>query len=180
MGQALAIVIILVIGMALYNKYLKNDKQNPRKKTGDLIDISEAWISMDNLPYRSKDNLLNEEENDFYLRVARLLAPNYYLLPRIRLADFLMLPGGVENRQAYQSRIDDRAVDFLICSAPELQPQMAVFVENDNEARKKQIRDSFVRSAVEAAGINTITVKIAPLPEDDFIVRQLRKAGLTI
>ncbi|MGE5454581.1 MAG: DUF2726 domain-containing protein [Methylocystaceae bacterium] len=178
MGQALAVVILLVLGRAIYNKYTKIKPNATRKnKGGEIIDISEAWISMDNLPYRRKDAIVNIEEIALFELVNSLLPDNYHLLPRVRLADILSLPGSTENRQAYQARLNDRAVDFIICST-ELQPRLIIFVENDTEARKKQIRDGFVRRAIETSGIPYLNIKVNPLPDKDFLAKQLNKAGV--
>jgi len=179
LGQALALVILLVLGVAIYNKFNKSNSAKPRKnKSGDVIDISDAWIAMDNLPYRRKETVISVDEIALYRQLISLLPAEYTIFPKVRLADILLLPGNVENRTAYQARINDRAVDLLICSAEQLIPLLVIFIETDTDARKKQIRDNFVRRAVESSGLPCLTVKINPLPALDILAKQLIKAGI--
>lgn len=181
MVQVLALVILLVLGAALYNKLTKPGTTVKRKtKSGDIIDISDAWIAMDNLPYRLKQTMLNDDEIKLYQLLTEIMASDYVICPRVRLADILTLPNNVENRQAYQARINDRAVDFVICSSRNLQPLLAVFTETEIEARKKQIRDGLVRKALEAAGMAWIAIKVNPLPMTESIIKQLQKEGISI
>ncbi|MGE5379480.1 MAG: DUF2726 domain-containing protein [Methylocystaceae bacterium] len=178
MAQALAVIIILVIATVLYNKFKDVFTHNKNNKGGQVIDISDAWIPADNLPYRSKETLIGPEENALYQLLISVLPPDYCILPRVRLADLLYLPSHVENRQAYQARINDRAIDFVVCSIARMQPLLVFFVENDAEALKKHLRDNFAKRAVETAGIPIINLKANPLPGKEFLIEQFNKVGI--
>jgi len=176
MVQALALVILIVIGAAIYNKFTKSDNTGRRKpKSGDIIDISDAWIAMDNLPYRGKDNLLTSEELAVFKQLVLVVPGGYVVLPKIRLAELLVLPSSAENRQAYQGRINDRVVDLVLCSE-EMRPLLVIFIENDLTGRKKQIRDGFAQKAVEAAGLPWISVPVNPLLTQEELRSKLDKA----
>ncbi len=61
MLQAVFIVVMLVIGKLIYDSYMEQTgrgsgipkpKKEKKARKGDIIDLSEAWVSLDNLPFR--------------------------------------------------------------------------------------------------------------------------------
>lgn len=181
MGQALAFVILLALAFWVWDK-VKGGKEPSvvkPKKSGDVIDISEAWIPMDNLPYRRRESLLEENEAQLFSLLHRWAEERGYLVfPRVWLPGVMGVPANTENRLAYQARIKEKCADFLICSRDVLTPLAIVITEGTQDPRKKQINDAFVRRAAEAAGIPCVNLNISNIASEDELSHKLRRLGL--
>ena len=75
-------------------------------------------------------------------------------------------------------RLKEKSVDFLICSLPDLKPQLAVFGEGTSDSKKKQLRDRFNKKASEEAGIPIMSLNTSALPSASELARDLMKMGV--
>ena len=178
----LIIAILLVVLIKLLIDYIK--PALPRKQPappGDFIDISEKWISADDMPYQKKDRLLNEQELACFQMLQNVIPDSRYTVhPYIRLADLVKVPPGTVNRQEYQFRIDERSVDLVLLEASLLQPLVGINFAYSSDSQRQQISDQFTAKALRAAGLGFMTVNLDNPPGQEQLLRDLRGCGIII
>ncbi len=190
MLQAIFIVIMLVIGKLIYDSYMEQTGQrsgNPKPKKekkprkGDIIDLSEAWVSLDNLPFRKRDNILSTRELGLYNLFDRLLAgSNFIAIPKLRMSEIFYVAPDADKRQEYQNRLKDRTVELLVCELPHFKPVLIVLADNDTEARKKQLSDRFIRSAAQAGALPVFNVTAELWDDERLLVKELQSLGIIV
>lgn len=184
MGQFILAIIAIVFAKLLWDVYKEQtNKKNhrPSQKGGEVIDLSNAWIDLGDMPYNQRNYLLTGKELALYnLLQGSLPVKDYVVLPRVRLADFISVSPEARNRVEYASRIKERSADILICEAGNLTPVAVVILETETEGKKKQLADRFIRKVCEAADLSCLSIKTAIPPSLTELKAALKKAGLHI
>lgn len=144
----------LVLGLAMILKIL-DTKKKPR------INAREA--------YQARP-LLTKREHQEYLKLKQYAdARGWLICPKVRIFDLIEPKKGVTKRQTLINKIQSKHVDFVLVD-PELNVIGVLELDDSTHERadRKQ-RDSFVRDALEGAGINMIqTRSITPETLDGF------------
>ncbi|MGI5911520.1 MAG: DUF2726 domain-containing protein [Syntrophomonadaceae bacterium] len=184
MVQLIAIVIILILVKLLYDVYkdqiLKTSKSRPSSKNGSVIDLSNAWIDLESMPYTQRDHLLDSQELNIYNMLTNILpSKSYIVLPRVRLADFITVPPQASNRAEYINQISQRSIDILICESEELRPVAIINLENDTGGKKKQLANRFTRKVIDAAKLPFLDLKTSSPPSETELANRLRQLGLS-
>jgi len=110
----------------------KHAKRRPGK--GELIDLSNAFINLDNLPYRKRDYLLSGRDLALYkITYDCLKDSGYSVFPRIRMADVFNVAADADNRSEYLARIKERSVELLVCEGEELSPVLLIGSEGQGK-----------------------------------------------
>lgn len=174
----LAGAIILILAAKLMYDIIREQMQagkQTKPKGGEIIDLSDSWIDLNNLPYRRRDQLLNAREMMVYHAILDIIGTSpYIVLPKVRLADILQLSSEADNRQEHAQRVKEKSVDLLVCQTPDLSPVLALQVEPPSTDSKRKFRgDRFTRQALQAAGIPYLLVNPNQLPESGEIMRFL-------
>lgn len=194
MLQFIMLIIAIVFGKLVWdilNDYRQKmqtagpilGQKKRRGGNGEVIDLSNVWINMDDLPYRKRNYLLSGRELALYKLFTTVLQNSPYVaFPRVNLEDVVTVSLEADNRTEYFNRIKNRYVDVLICEKDELQPVLIIIGEGQGEPRKKQqvLEDRFVRSAAEAAGIKYLPISLNKLPNEEHLITLLRNSGLDI
>lgn len=184
MAQLIMAIIAVVLAKLLWDIYKEQtNKKNPQptQKGGEVIDLSNAWIDLENMPYNQRDYLLSGRELALYKLLQNVLpAEAYVILPRVRLADFISVSPEAGNRVEYANRIKERSADVLICEANNLSPVTVVLFEAEAESRKKQLADRFTRKVCEAIDLPCLNLKPATPPSPSELKMALQKTGLNI
>jgi len=184
LGQIIVLIIFLVLAKIIWDSYKGNHinvKNKSKSKSGEVIDITDAWIDLNNMPYRKKEYLLVGRELAAYQNLIELLADTpYSVFPKIGLSDILSVPTETNNRQEYYHRIKERSVDYVICEGPELKPILLILLEGKPEGKKKQLVDRFTKKAAEAAQINYLNLNLSNLPGTEELLNALENKGLII
>ncbi len=194
MLQFIMIIVAIILGKLAWdvlNDYRQkmqpsgpfSSQKKRRPGNGEVIDLSNAWINMDNLPYRKRDFLLSGKELALYELFTNMLENSpYTAFPRVNLEDLVTVSLEAENRTEYFSRIRNRFVDLLICEKEGLVPVLVIIGESTGEARKKQqvLEDRFIRSAAEAAGIKYLSINLNNLPDNEKLLTLLRNSAVII
>lgn len=178
MGQLLALLIIAVVAKFAWDAY--KEQQVKTKREGKVIDLSNAWVDLNDMPYRKRDFILNARELAGFRLISETLDDRYVVFPKVRLADLLSMPADTPRRQEYLERVKDRRVDFVICASNNLEPLLVVFAGNPSEARKKSAGDRFTLRALEAAGLPYTGLDVANLPGSQDLLATFQAAGLAI
>lgn len=184
MGQFILAIIAIVFIKLLWDVYKEQTNKNNHRssqKGGEVIDLSNAWIDLNDMPYNQRDYLLTGKELALYkLLQDALPVEDYVILPRVRLADFISVSPEARNRVEYASRIKERSTDILICEANNLTPVVVVLFEAEVESKKKQLADRFTRKVCEAIELPCLSLKTSTPPSLSELTRALRKSGLHI
>lgn len=179
--QFIAVLIIALVVKIFWDFYNPPRAKPKNRQPADIIDLSDAWIDLENMPYKIKDQMLSNREVLLYQLLYELLAQhNYNVYPKVRLADILLTPATADNRSQYLSRIQERNVDFLVCEVPQLKPVLIILAEGQTGSKKKVLSDNFSKKAAAAAGLPCLTVNLNDLPQPDSLAENLRKLGLDI
>ena len=119
------IIFIAILGIALYSL-----------KEFGLLGSSQQSIDPrgpSSYPYRTKNYLLTQAEKSFYNVLNHWNQNNdYYIFPKIRLADVLYLPKDTQNRQSYWNKIQSKHLDFVICDAQNIRPILAIELDDSS------------------------------------------------
>ncbi len=190
MLQAVFIVIFLIIGKLAYDSYKEQTanrsngpqpKKEKKVRKGDIIDLSEAWVSLDNLPFRKRDNILSAKELGLYNLFDQLLeGSNFIAIPKLHMSEIFYVAPDADKRQEYQNRLKEKTVELLVCELPNFKPVLIVLADNDTDARKKQISDRFIKSTAQAAALPLINITSDLWEDEQLLVQELRSLGIIV
>jgi len=184
LAQLIGVVILIVIGkviLDLVKDQLGSKNNTKAKKSGEVIDLSEAWINPSALPYQLKERPWSNRELAVYDMIYDLLkTTSYSVSVKMPMAEVFTLPMQTENSREYLNRIKERTFDLIIMERPGLKPVLVVNVESQNDQRKKQISDQFRDNALAGAGLASITIDPNANWNDDILIQKLRSAGLKL
>jgi len=181
MAQLLGIILVVIL-FKLISNYLKPGfpKSKPSPK-GDYIDVSEKWISTDDMPYKKNDYLLDRHELSVFQLIDDLLQETVYTVyPHIRLADLLSVPTETPNRQEYLFRIKERSLDMVIVEANQLKPVLVINLESPGNGKKAHLPDPITENALKSAGLKSTSINLYSPPGKEELAAKLRGLGLEI
>ncbi|MEN6391099.1 MAG: DUF2726 domain-containing protein [Syntrophomonas sp.] len=177
---ALVVLILYFVSDIIKKLLAAKSGAQPGKKGEEVLDVSNAWIDLGNLPYQARKCFLNASEEKLLAMLQELVAPGQAVYPKVRLAEIIELTGEASHRSEYLRRLRERCCDFLICQSNLESPLMLVMTEsrqdNDNH---RQNRDFTLRAA-QAAGLPVIVINLDNLPDRDSILQSLQKVGLRL
>jgi len=108
----------------------------------------------ESFPYEKAGSLLTAAERSFYGVLCQGLDP------RIRLSDLVEVRWGTSGAQAHENRINQKHVDFVLCTANDLTPRLVIELDDSSHARRdRRERDVFIDSALAAAGLPILHVQ---------------------
>lgn len=114
-------------------------------------------------PYQRRDRLMTEAEGSFF-QVLELALPadQYRLFGKIRVEDLISVKTGLERqaRQSFRNRIKSRHIDIVIVERKTFRPVWAIELDDkSHDSAKRQERDAFLDSALQAAGLPLVRFK---------------------
>ncbi len=174
--------LILYFIADIVRKLLAYKYKNPQsvKPDVDIIDISEAWIDLNHLPYIPKVSALAERD----LRLFELLTDVInkqaaVVIPKIHLEDILDLTPSASHRAEYARRLKERYVDFLICRRNDMAPLLLIVTESRGENEVHQQNREFVKRAAETVAFSLLTLNVNQPIVRSSLIDHLRKAGIS-
>lgn len=142
----LLLVLLVVFAVVFVRQFRGSGRPSAPTATGTL-------------PFRKKDYLLSMAERSFFEALSNAVGHQYFVFPKVRLADLVYLPRDTENRQAHFNRVVSKHVDFVLCDPVQLKPLMVVELDDAlHESEDRQERDAFVDAALDAAGLAMLHV----------------------
>lgn len=131
-----------------------------------------AAPATDALPYRRRIDLLSPAELSFYHVLHNALGDRLVIFPKVSLKDIFFVARPQENR-AYMNRINQKHVDFLLCTADALTPVLAVELDDASHQRaERAARDEFVERVFAQAGLPLLRFPA----RNSYDTRQIREA----
>lgn len=113
-------------------------------------------------PYQAKNSLCSPAERSFLGVLEQLFSDKHRILLKVRLADLIEIEKGVSisRRQSAVNRISQKHVDFVVCGKDDLSILGVIELDDQShKAVKRQERDNFLDSAMNAAGIPILHIK---------------------
>jgi hypothetical protein len=115
-------------------------------------------VEMHVSPYIRRGALLSPAEQRFYARLYQAVGTDVLICPKVRLADAVEVRGDAMEWQAAWNRIAAKHVDFLLITADEYRPLLAI--QLDDGAREAQQRAEWLDRALVAAGLPILRLRV--------------------
>lgn len=113
-------------------------------------------------PYVVRNSLLTRNEQKFFAALQRAVQNDWNIFAMVRLADVLRVEAEAHQRQAWQNKINCKHVDFVLCDHYNLQPVLAIEVDDRTHLRQdRQRRDQFLNDAMQQAGLPLLRITAA-------------------
>ncbi len=111
-------------------------------------------------PYEKRDAIMSRNEQEFYRALLRAAGDEYDIFGMVRMADLIAVQSGVAKRQSWQSRINCKHIDFVLCDMETQEAVLAIEVDDrSHERRDRQDRDYFVDRAFDAAELPLLRIQ---------------------
>lgn len=183
MGQFIAFIVILIIAKLMvdfFKEKITVPFQNKNSQTGEVIDISDAWVDTSSLPYKKKAQLINEKGRLFYRTLAEALEDsNYLICPHLQMSELITV---IENpkQSEYAQRLKDRILDLVILEAATFKPVLVINLEESEPGKNRQISNRFTAKALQAADLPLMNINLNQMPKTNNLEQELRSHGLNI
>lgn len=158
MAPLLVVLAIAAVTLAMKGRgHLRRTKDRPRNiETTFSPPVLENHLGT--LPYRTRDDFLTQAEISFFHVLSSVVGPDHYVFPKVRLSDVLFVSRSDESLALF-NRINQKHLDFLICSREGMRPVLGVELDDSSHWRQdRRERDEFVDQAFEAAGLRLARV----------------------
>jgi hypothetical protein len=125
-----------------------------------------------NWSFRRKDYLLTQAERSFFEVLCLACGTDVYVFSKVRLADLVWLPGGIDHRRALLNRVIAKHIDFVLCERRTLRPVLAIELnDRSHETASRASRDAVVRRVLETAGLPLRSVPAAR----SYVLNEIRE-----
>ncbi|MEI7646348.1 MAG: DUF2726 domain-containing protein [Chloroflexales bacterium] len=133
--------------------------------------------AIDRDPYIRQPALLTHAERDFFAVLRAAAPPGWYVFPQVRLANLVTPRKGTHNWQMHFNKIAAKCVDFVLCDAEAINPQLVVELDDSSHDRAdRQARDAFVDAALWSAGLPILHVRWRPRYDAEDLAVAIRRA----
>lgn len=126
-----------------------------------------GWLLLRNLwrkpdyPYHAKGTLLSEAELAFFKILEQAVPEQQMIAPKVRLGDVIGCSDADWNK-GYGPKISAKHLDFVIAERSTSRILAAIELDDKSHNRPdRKERDSFINSALDAAGITLIRIPCA-------------------
>ncbi len=181
MAQFIALIIIVILTKLVID-FIKEQflQKGSKNNSGDVIDISDAWVDTSQLPYQKKDSVLNPSEISFYQLLEETLSgQDYIICPHIQMSELISV-GESAYRHEYWQRLKERTLDIAILEAGSFKPVLVINLEEAETKKKQQLSNNFTTKALQVADIPILNMNPRQLPEQQQFLINLRKMGLKL
>jgi len=114
------------------------------------------------LPYFKKRYFVSEAELSFFKVLEQAIENKYYIFPQVRISDLVYVKTNKEEYQRYHNKINKKSVDFVIVEKSNLNPLLAIELDDRSHDNKKRIeRDDFVKNVFKEVGLPLLRIKCA-------------------
>jgi hypothetical protein len=123
-------------------------------------------------PYERRGVMLGPAEINFFRTLQSAVREDWVILSMVRLTDVIKVRPKTRQHQIWQSRIFGKHIDFVICDWETMEVKLAIELEDYSKRRPdRRARDRFVNTALTAAGLPLLRVKM----EDKYETSAVRK-----
>ena len=129
-------------------------------------------------PYERRGVMLGPAEINFFRTLQSAVREDWIVLSMVRLTDVIKVRPKTRQHQIWQNRIFGKHIDFVICDYETLEVKLAI--ELDDVSQRRVHRDRFVNTALTAAGLPLLRVKVEEKYETSAVRKDIEDAlGIT-
>jgi len=123
------------------------------------------------LPYERRGVLLSPAEIHFLRSLQLAAREDWLIFSMVRLADIIKVRARTRKFQTWNSRIQGKHLDFVLCDVDTLDVKLAIELEDTSQQSDRGRRDRFVNTALAAAGVPLLRVRL----QEKYETAALRK-----
>src|SRR5262245_48484219 len=123
------------------------------------------------LPYERRGGCLSPAEISFLRTLQLAVREDWLIFSMVRLADIIKVRPKTRKFQTWNARIQGKHLDFVLCDAETLDVKLAIEVEDQAQQADRGGRDRFINTALAAAGVPLLRVKV----QEKYETAALRK-----
>jgi hypothetical protein len=112
------------------------------------------------LPYERRGGLLSPAEINFLRTLQSAVRDDWLIFSLVRLSDVLKVRAKTRKYQSWNSRLQGKQLDFVLCDLETLDVKLAIELEDGLTTADQARRDRFVNIALAAAGVPLLRVKV--------------------
>src|SRR6478672_7551112 len=125
------------------------------------------------LPYERRGVLLSPAEIHFLRSLQLAVREDWLIFSMVRLADIIKVRPRTRKYQSWNTRIQGKHLDFVLCDLETLDVKLAVELEDPAATGEGVRRDRFVNTALAAAGVPLLRVRVQEKYETAMLRRDL-------
>lgn len=125
------------------------------------------------LPYERRGVLLSPAEINFLRSLQLAVREDWLIFSMVRLADIIKVRPRTRKFQSWNSRIQGKHLDFVLCDLETLDVKLAIEVEDPTATGDGVRRDRFASTALAAAGVPLLRVRVQEKYETALLRRDL-------
>lgn len=135
-------IVVVLIAVFLV-PYLKKPRTDTRKES----------------IYKKRQSVMNRSESAFFFELQKQLPNDYYIFPKMRIADILETVSG-KDYYLMRNKILPKHIDFLVCDSY-FKPVVAIEVNGSyHNSPSQQGKDQSKKQILESAGLSFETVNV--------------------
>jgi hypothetical protein len=112
------------------------------------------------LPYERRGVLLSPAEINFLRSLQLAAREDWLIFSMVRLADIIKVRPRTRKFQSWNNRIQGKHLDFVLCDVETLDVKLAIELEDATGPTDRGRRDRFVNTALAAAGVPLLRVRL--------------------
>ncbi len=152
------IILLLVVFAAILISRLSSHSNNKKKVFKNNI-----------YHYAAKSSLMSKTEDDFFVKLERVVNERYYVFPQVHLSAILdHRVKGQEWKYAF-SHINGKSVDYVLCSRATLKPTYAIELDDyTHDQPNRRERDLEVERIFDAANLPLVRFRNKDVSESEI------------
>lgn len=127
-------------------------------------------------PYERRGMLLSPAEINFLRSLQLAAREDWLIFSMVRLADIIKVRPRTRKFQSWNSRIQGKHLDFVLCDLETLDVKLAIELEDTSQQAGNGQRDRFVNTALAAAGVPLLRVRLQEKYETALLRKDLEDA----
>lgn len=128
------------------------------------------------LPYERRGVLLAPGAINFLRALQLATREDWLIFSMVRLADVIKVRPKTRKFQIWNSRIQGKCLDFVLCDCETLDIKLAIELEDSAPSKERGQRDRFVNTALAAAGVPLLRVRLQEKYETAVLRKDIEDA----
>lgn len=129
-------------------------------------------ISVDNYHYHRKNKFITDAEREFFTVLVEAVKDQYFVFPQVHLPSIVDEHIKGQNWRGAFRHIDEKSVDFVLCSKEYLNPILAIELDDHSHDRdERKARDIEVERILKEAELPLLRITC----QDEYSVEEIRK-----
>jgi len=127
-------------------------------------------------PYERRGVLLSPAEISLLRSLQLAAREDWLIFSMVRLADIIKVRPKTRKFQSWNTRIQGKHLDFVLCDLETLDVKLAIELEDQSQPADYGRRDRFVNTALAAAGVPLLRVRLQEKYETALLRKDLEDA----